>query len=258
MKRLGVSIYPEKSTLKKDKEYLDLAGENGFERVFTCLLSVQKPVEEIKKEFKEIILYAKEKGMEVILDVAPVVFQEFGISYNDLDFFAQLGADGIRLDLGFDGLKESKMTFNDYGLKIELNMSNDVEYLPNILSHKPNKINLIGCHNFYPQRYTGLPYEYFINCSKRYKKYGLRTAAFVNSQHGTLGPWSINDGLCTLEMHRDLPVQIQAKHLWATGVIDDIIIGNAYASEAELVALGNLNKHLLEFDIVFSSDVTEY
>ena len=55
--------------------------------------------------------------MEVILDVAPAVFDQLGISYSD-HHFAELGADGIRLDLGFDGLTEAKMTNNPYGLKL--------------------------------------------------------------------------------------------------------------------------------------------
>lgn len=40
MRRLGISIYPEHSTVEKDKEYLTLASKYGFNRVFTCLLSV--------------------------------------------------------------------------------------------------------------------------------------------------------------------------------------------------------------------------
>ena len=79
------------------------------------------------------------------------MFDQLGISYSDLSFFAELGADGIRLDVGFDGLTEAKMTNNPYGLKIELNVSNDIAYLENILSHQANKSALIGCHNFYPQ-----------------------------------------------------------------------------------------------------------
>lgn len=78
------------------------------------------------------------------------------ISYDDLSFFAELGADGIRLDQGFDGNKEAQLTFNPFGLAIELNMSNDVNYLENILSYQANEPFLYGCHNFYPQRGTGL------------------------------------------------------------------------------------------------------
>lgn len=47
---------------------------HGFSRIFTCLLSVNRPKEEIVAEFKEIINHAKDNNMEVILDVAPAVF----------------------------------------------------------------------------------------------------------------------------------------------------------------------------------------
>jgi uncharacterized protein len=256
-RKLGVSIYPEHSTVEKDIAYLTVANTHGFERVFTCLLSVNKPKEEIMTEFTEIISHAKQLGMEVILDVAPAVFEQLEISYDDLSFFAQLGADGIRLDLGFDGLKEAQMTYNKYNLKIELNMSNDVDYVDNILTYHANKENLLGCHNFYPQRYTGLPYNFFIRCSKRFKQHGIRTAAFVTATNAPLGPWSINDGLCTLEDHRLLPIDVQAKHLWATGLIDDVIIGNAYASEEELRLLGSLQRNMIELKVEFKEDATE-
>ncbi|GEN56382.1 hypothetical protein GCM10012290_07900 [Halolactibacillus alkaliphilus] len=257
MRNLGVSIYPEKSDVEKDKQYLTLAKENGFARVFTCLLSADKPKNELVQSFKEIIFYAKELGMEVILDVAPTVFDRLGISYDDLSFFADIGADGIRLDAAFDGKREAALTYNAYNLKIELNMSNDIDYLNNILSHQPNKENLIGCHNFYPQKYTGLPYDFFVKCSERFKDQGIRTAAFVTCQGGTMGPWDINDGLCTLEEHRNIPIHVQAKHLWATGLIDDVIIGNGYATEAEIVQLGALNRYILELDITLEGELSD-
>lgn len=255
MKRsLGISIYPEHSTVKKDKAYLKLASEYGFTRVFTCLLSVNKPKEDIVREFKEIIEYATDLGYEVILDVAPAVFDQLGISYDDLSFFHDMGATGIRLDVGFDGAKEAMLTFNPYELAIEINMSNNVAYLDNILTYQPNVPFLYGCHNFYPQKGTGLDYDFFVKCSSRFKKHGIRTAAFINSHSATLGPWSINDGLCTLEMHRDLPIDVQAKHLFATNLIDDVIIGNAYASREELEALSKVNRYQLELSVEVLTD----
>lgn len=256
-RKLGISIYPEKSTPESDKEYIEKAHKYGFGKIFTCLLSVDKPVEEIKKEFTDIIDFAVNLGMEVILDISPAVFEKLDISYNDLSFFKELGATGIRLDLGFDGLKEAQLTYDKTDLNIELNMSNDIDYLNNILSYTPNKDNLIGSHNFYPQRYTGLEYEYFLKCSKRFKEKGIRTSAFINSKNADFGPWSINDGLCTLEMHRDLPVAVQAKHLWATNLIDDVVIGNAYASDEELKALGELDPYQLELEIELEIGISD-
>lgn len=256
-RRLGISIYPEKSTVEKDLEYINLAHKYGFRKIFTCLLSAKETKEEIEKKFTTIIKYARDKDFEVVLDIAPTVFKDLDISYDNLEFFAKLGASGIRLDLGFDGKKEADLTYNPHNLDIELNMSNDVDYLNNIITHKPIVFKLIGCHNFYPQALTGLSYEFFIKCSQRFKKFGLRTAAFINSSNATIGPWDINDGLCTLEMHRNLPIATQAKHLWATELIDDIIIGNAYASEEELEELSNLNPYILELSVDFDEKASD-
>ncbi|KRN10061.1 outer surface protein [Lactobacillus gigeriorum DSM 23908 = CRBIP 24.85] len=147
------------------------------------------------------------------------------------------------------------MSFNPYGLIIELNMSNDVDYLNNIISYQPNTPFLYGCHNFYPQVGTGLPFDYFIKCSQRFKKNSIHSAAFVSSKVGKMGPWSVSDGLPTLEMDRKLPIDVQAKQLWATGLIDDVIIGNAYAPEAELAALAQVDRYLLTLDVDFVADI---
>ncbi len=36
------------------------------------------------------------------------------------------------------------MTFNPYGLKIEINMSNDVHTLDTIMDYQPNRVLFIG------------------------------------------------------------------------------------------------------------------
>jgi hypothetical protein len=258
MKRLlGISLYPNHSDLQQDKEYLELAHKYGFSRIFMSMLEVTDGKEAVKKKFKELISYAKTLGFETILDVVPTLFDELEISYDDLSFFHELGADGIRLDVGFDGNKEAFLTYNPYRLAIELNMSNDVAYLDNILTYQANEPFLYGCHNFYPQEGTALPYDFFESCSRRFKEKGIRTAAFITSQTGTIGPWDINDGLPTLEMHRHLPVEIAAKHLFATNLIDDVIIGNAYADEKELQALGKLDRYQLELAIEYVPEISE-
>lgn len=107
------------------------------------MLSVEGDKEKILKEFKETIRFANQLNMEVMVDIAPRVFGSLGISYDDLSFFAELGAYGIRLDIGFTGNEESIMTHNPYDLKIEINMSNATKYLENIIDYKPNKENLV-------------------------------------------------------------------------------------------------------------------
>ena len=49
MRRLGVSIYPEKSTVEEIKNYLEETSRLGFSRFLSFLLSCYKPAEENKK-----------------------------------------------------------------------------------------------------------------------------------------------------------------------------------------------------------------
>lgn len=250
MRKLGISLYPEKSTVEDMKMYIDKAYEAGFSRIFSCLLSVEEDVEKIKKNFLEVDRYAHGKGFEIYVDVSPRVFEKFGISYHDLSFFKDIEADGIRLDTGFSGNEESLMTFNPQGLKIEINMSNDTHYIDTIMDYCPNKYNLVGCHNFYPHKYSGLSLKYFMSCANNFKKYGLRTAAFVTcSSKSAFGPWSTTEGLPTLEMHRNLPIDVQIKHIIALDVIDDIIISNCYPSDIELEKISKLRLDMVVFNV---------
>lgn len=240
MSKLGVSVYPERSTFEKDAAYLDLAAKYGYQRVFTSLLEIKGNKDEVVANFKKVITYANKLGLQVMVDVNPDLFKQLGVSYDDLSFFHNLGAWGVRLDLGFTGQEEARMTHNEYGIKIEVNMSKGTHYVDTIMDYYPEKNNLLGSHNFYPQQYTGLGYNYFVETSKQYRQYGINTAAFVSSNDATYGPWPMQDGLCTLEDHRGLPIATQVQHLKLTGLIDDVLIGNAYASEAELKAASDV------------------
>lgn len=246
MRRLGVSIYPDKTSFEDNKNYLELAAEHGFSRVFLNLLDLST---EILENFKAIVNIARTLNMEVIADVSPTVFKDLEIDYRDLFIFSEIGLTGIRLDMGFSGMEESFMSFNPYGLKIELNISSGTKYLDNIMSYVPNKENIIGCHNFYPHKYTGISRSQFMETSNNFKKHGIRTAAFVSSNVGGIGPWPVSEGLPTLEEHRKLPIEVQTKDLFNTSLIDDVIISNCFASEEELRILGGMNTEILTLSV---------
>lgn len=251
MRKLGISIYPEKATFEELKTYINQAAKNGFTRIFSCLLSAEDEKSKIIYDYSMVNNYAREKGFEIIVDVSPRVFSILEIGYSDLTFFKQIGADGLRLDMGFTGNEEALMTYNEQGLSIEINMSNDVHTIDTIMDYQPNRYNLMGCHNFYPHRHTGLGLEYFKRCTERFSRYGLRTAAFVTSQNtDTFGPWPVTDGLPTLEMHRNLPMDVQVKHYIAMNSVDDILISNCYPSEKELNRIGRLDLTTVTFDAI--------
>ncbi|KON87937.1 hypothetical protein AF332_14620 [Sporosarcina globispora] len=258
MKRIGVSLYPAKSSFERDRAYLDLAKKYGFTRIFTSLLEIDGDKDEVVNKFRNIIEYGNSIGMDTILDINPELFEQLNISYNDLAFFKELGASGIRLDLGFTGAEEAKMTKNPYGLIIEVNMSGGTRYIDNIMSYQPNTEHLYASHNFYPQRYSGISQRHFEQTTSVFNGHHLHTGAFVTSQEGELGPWPVQTGLPTLEHHRNLTIHAQVSHFRLMGTIHDLLIGNAYASEEELKAMSEayLNTHPA-FEIEFLSNVSE-
>lgn len=258
MRRIGISIYPEKDTEENIRSYLRKAADFGAKRIFSCLLSVTKDPDEIKEEFHRMNTYAHQLGFEVILDVSPKVFDKLGICYSDLSFFKEIEADGIRLDQGFTGNEEAMMTYNPQGLSIEINMSNDTHTIDTIMDYEPDSYHLLGCHNFYPHRYSGLSLSHFEKCTMNFKKYGLHTSAFVGcSSPECFGPWQAKEGLCTLEMHRDLPLDVQVKHFVELGNIDDIIISNCYPSQEEMERLKKVDLTMVNFEIEMESNASD-
>lgn len=257
---LGISIYPEHQSLEDIIKYIKISKEKGYKRIFSSLLEINDSNKEnLLNKFDEVIKFSRQNGFEFILDVNPSVFEYLGISYDNLEFFANLGCSGIRVDDIISAKTLADMTHNKFGLDIEINCSNSKNVINEILEYEPIKRRLIACHNFYPQKLTGLDFNYFVSTTKEYKINNIRTAAFVsaNKEDAIYGPWPINDGICTLEEHRNLPIHAQAKLLFATGLIDDVLIGNSFAPEQELEKLAKTNYDIIELDIEFLDNTTQ-
>lgn len=254
---LGISVYPDKASIEEIKDYILLAKSYGFKRVFTCLISAEGTKEEIKAMIIESVQFAASNGMEVYVDIVPAVFKKLEVKENDLSFFAEIQAAGIRVDFPTNGMNEALMTHNKLGLNVEINMSQDTHFIDTVLDYRPNLNRLQGSFNFYPQKYTGMILDDFISSAKRFKKYNLRTAAFVTSQVATQGPWPIMEGMPTIEMHRNLPIEVQAKHLKLLGNVDDIIISNQFASEEELKKLSEINDEKIGLTLHLADNVSD-
>jgi len=235
MAKLGISIYPNRAPTKRWEEYLEQSAVYGFSRVFESLIGLSGLTREaIIEKYQPLNRYAHELGFEVIVDVAPVVLKQVGVTPFELSFFRDLGVNGFRLDEGYSGMEESVMTCNPYGLLVEINASIESHYVTTILDYQPVRSQLIACHNFYPQRNTGLSVSHFKKTSQRFQELGIRLAAFVSSEvKNSFGPWPSADGLPSMECHRDLLIECQVTHLLGMGV-DDIIIANCFPTEVEL------------------------
>lgn len=258
MHKLGISVYPDKTPMEEVYAYMEKAASLGFSRIFTCFLSIpEEERESYMVQFKEFMAKAHELGFEVAADTNPAVFEIIGATPDNLKPFADLGLDIIRMDGNFGTQGDIQLTRNPYNIKIEFNASMDagVELL---INQGGNKDQMIMCHNFFPERYTGLDFDLFQDFNRYWKELNLHTAAFVSSNNdNTIGPWQVFCGLPTVEIMRGLPIDLQARYLLATGDVDDILIGNYPATEAELEALSKINYQALEIKVDEVAEITD-
>lgn len=257
MHKLGISVYPDKSPKEEVYAYMEKAAKLGFKRIFTCFLSIPEDKREsYLVEFKEFMTKAHELGFEVAADTNPEVFKLIGATPDNLKPFVDLGLDIIRMDGNFGTQGDIQLTRNQDNIKIEFNASMDsgVELL---IKNGGNREQIIMCHNFFPERYTGLDFDLFQEYNKYWKELNLHTAAFVSSNNeNTIGPWQVFCGLPTVEIMRGLPIDLQARLMLAAGNVDDILIGNYPATDEELEALSKINFQAIEMRVDEVPEIT--
>lgn len=236
---LGVSVYPDIRPLPEIKEYLKLASQYGCTRVFSSMFSVEGTKEEVLNYFRELIEEAHKWNMEVSLDVNPSCFEKLNASADDLCVFNDIHVDILRMDLSYGIEEDMKLLLNPYNIKIEFNASMmKPEVIKEMLKRGAKPENLLVCHNFYPQRYTGLKWEKFRQMNHEFAQLKVRTGAFISSHaENTHGVWDAVCGLPTVEKLRDLPIDLQMRIMMATEDVSDVLIGSAYASEDEFQLL---------------------
>ena len=257
MHKLGISVYPDKSPKEEVYAYMEKAAKLGFKRIFTCFLSIPEDKREsYLVEFKEFMTKAHELGFEVAADTNPEVFKLIGATPDNLKPFVDLGLDIIRMDGNFGTQGDIQLTRNQDNIKIEFNASMDsgVELL---IKNGGNREQIIMCHNFFPERYTGLDFDLFQEYNRYCKELNLHTAAFVSSNNeNTIGPWQVFCGLPTVEIMRGLPIDLQARLMLAAGNVDDILIGNYPATDEELEALSKINFQAIEMRVDEVPEIT--
>ena len=231
MTEYGISVYPDLKELSEIKYYIDLASSYGCKYVFSSMWSVEGSKEEIIAYFKDLGKYIQSKNMKLALDVNHQFLTKLEVEADDLSLFKEIGCEILRMDVPYGNENDNKLCQNEV-IEIQFNASfMEGEYIDRLA--KINN-NVSVCHNFYPQRYTGMKWEKFLETNKQFN---VPIYAFASSQNeNTHGVWDARDGLPTVEMMRDYPLDLQAR-LLIKGGSDVVIIGNAYASEKELAGL---------------------
>lgn len=254
MVNLGVSVYPDIASLEEIEDYLKLASKYGVTRVFSSMFSVDDTNENIIAYFKKFISISHQYGIQVSLDVNPMFLKKLGVTPDDISLFHEIGCDILRMDMSYGLEGDLQLLKNPYGILIEFNASVGLN-IDELLANGVEKDRLLTCHNFYPQRYTALKWNDFIKTNEHIAKYGVRIGAFISSHAPhSHGVWDAKYGLPTCEIHRDMPIDLQLRHILATKNVTDILIGNAFATEDEFKAIYNVinhsNDHIQDSEIV--------
>ena len=234
---LGVSLYPEQESMEEIENYLTMASRYGFTKIFTSMFSVPGTKKEVFDYFKIFCDLAHKHGMKVSGDCNTAFFKKMGASESDISIFKEMGIDIIRMDLPYFDQRDVTLINNPYNITIELS-SCMIQAVRMALENGANPKNFSTCHNFYPERYTASDLESIRSINKGLATLGIPSAVFISSNEDyTHGPWPVHDGLPTVEDHRWIPAELQVRHWIAVGDVDEIIFGNAFASEEEFKAI---------------------
>lgn len=237
MLNLGVTVYPDLDGMDQIEPYLVMASHYGFTRVFSSMFSMEGSGEELIECFTKFIEIAHQVGMQVSLDVNPMLFKRLSATPDDLGVFAQLKVDILRMDMSYGIEKDLILINNPYGIMIEFNASTKFDAAA-YLAAGASTDKFMVCHNFYPQPFTANKWEKFKRINADIAKHKIRVGAFISSQaKGNHGVWDADYGLPTVEIHRHLPIDLQLRHILSTKNVTDILIGNAFASEEEFQAI---------------------
>ncbi len=222
MIKVGVSIYTGLSdySVEQNTTYLMKASELGCEIVFTSF-----HINEASNNYEDLtnlVNQATSLGLKVIIDVSKPMMEKFMIP---------AGVYALRLDYGFT--KEEIVELSkDHRFKIELNASTlSASSFQTLIDLGLDVSNVRVSFNFYPKPYTGHNVEYVRNRVIFFHKYKVRVLAFIPSHHGFRPP--LYEGLPTIEKHRHMILDEAVEELKALD-IDEIAIGDAYASDEEL------------------------
>lgn len=250
-KEIGVSIYPDIIPLEESKARIDRAKELGYTKLFGGFQGTEN------KNYIELFAYAKEKNMELRVDITDEHMKNVGATSSNLKPYFDLGIPVVRVDCGVSLEEIVEMTTNPYGIIIEENLSNHRTLLTKMKAiTKDGNINQYSaCHNFYPRVNSGLDIDYAIKCAQIAKEYGCKTAAFIGSNYSTPDLHENGHSIMTVEKHRYIPSHIQAMELFSSEAFDCLLFGDSRPREDELVAVSKTTRSA--YDCLTETDKKE-
>lgn len=246
-KQVGISVYPGIIDTATCKKQIDTACELGYTKLFTGFTCAANEVV-LTEDYVEIFHYAKQKGLELHVDINNFVMEALGITSSNLLPIVELGIPVIRIDCGVSLEEIVEMTNNPYGILIEENLSNHrtLQEKMEAIQQRGTMKNYCACHNFYPRINSGLEIAYAMNCARIAKSYHCQTGAFIGSIYSDHPLNPNGKATMTIEKHRYIPAHLQAMELFSSELFDFLIFGDSEPRADELKAVARTTRNAYE------------
>lgn len=227
----GISIYLS-TNIEMNSEYLLKAKEVNSSFVFTTI-NMPEENDELKKDISKVVDLCKKNKMKLIVD----------INANSKKYIKDYENVYYRIDDGLSNDEIIALAKNNY---VVLNSTTlDEEDLKYFKLKGVDFSKLYSLHNYYPKVYTGVSLKFLKKRNEIYKKYGLKTMAFIP---GDLKRGPIFEGLPTVEEHRYMDI-LQASLELIANDTDVILLGDLNIKEENWKRLKYLLKGIVPLRI---------
>ena len=227
----GISIYLS-TNIEMNSEYLLKAKEVNSSFVFTTI-NMPEENDELKKDISKVVDLCKKNKMKLIVD----------INANSKKYIKDYENVYYRIDDGLSNDEIIALAKNNY---VVLNSTTlDEEDLKYFKLKGVDFSKLYSLHNYYPKVYTGVSLKFLKKRNEIYKKYGLKTMAFIP---GDLNGGPIFEGLPTVEEHRYMDI-LQASLELIANDTDVILLGDLNIKEENWERLKYLLKGIVPLRI---------
>ncbi len=247
----SIAIYPHLLSdeyERKVEKTIELASKYGFDEVFTTIHLPEIPLKEQIKAFGLISKLAKEKELEVTVDIGGYFFDEILENNQILESLKKIDFDFIRIDYGSDIEKTRKLysVLSFKGVVVNASIYNKQEIKEEIklLKDIDEKMEIRACHNFYPQPDTGLDETFAQKQDKYFKEKGIPVYYCIPSYLNPRGP--IYEGLCTVEKHRYQEISFILADLYLNYDLSAFMMADEWLSEEEFVQVKQILNLLQE------------
>lgn len=227
----GISIYLS-TNIEMNSEYLLKAKEVNSSFVFTTI-NMPEENDELKKDISKVVDLCKKNKMKLIVD----------INANSKKYIKDYENVYYRIDDGLSNDEIIALAKNNY---VVLNSTTlDEEDLKYFKLKGVDFSKLYSLYNYYPKVYTGVSLKFLKKRNEIYKKYGLKTMAFIP---GDLKRGPIFEGLPTVEEHRYMDI-LQASLELIANDTDVILLGDLNIKEENWERLKYLLKGIVPLRI---------